>query len=95
MFRKALLAGFLSVWLKKCVVSSPPHNGILSWVLFPAIQLAHGKLLGLLLAMVCCIQRISRHWRKLFVGPQLPREERGRFHPVIGLALGWRCPIHI
>jgi len=30
MSRKALLAGFLSVWLKKCVVPSPLHDGILS-----------------------------------------------------------------
>ena len=37
MSRKALLVGFLSVWLKKCVVPSPPHDEILSWVLLPAI----------------------------------------------------------
>jgi len=55
--RKALLVGFLSVWLKKCVIPSPPHDRILSCVLFPAVQLAHGKPLGLLPAMVCDIQR--------------------------------------
>ena len=53
--RKALLAGFLSVWLKKCVILSPPHDEILSWVLFPVVHLAHGKPLGQLLAMICCI----------------------------------------
>ena len=46
MSRRAILAGFLSVWLKKCVVPSPPHDGILSWALLPAVQLAHGKPLG-------------------------------------------------
>ena len=55
MSRKALLVGFLSVWLKKYVVPSPPRDGILSWVLFPTVQLAHGKPLGLLPVMVCCI----------------------------------------
>jgi len=35
--RKALLGGFLSVWLKKCVVLSPPHYRILSWVHLPAL----------------------------------------------------------
>ena len=30
MSKKALLVGFLSVWLKKCVVMSSPHDGILS-----------------------------------------------------------------
>ena len=37
MSRKALLAGFLSVWVKKCVVPSPSHDGILSWVLLHAV----------------------------------------------------------
>ena len=40
MSQKALLAGFLSIWLKKCMVSSPPHDRILPLVLFPAVQLA-------------------------------------------------------
>ena len=37
MSRKTFLAGFLLVWLKKCVALSPPHDGILSWVLLPAV----------------------------------------------------------
>ena len=53
MSQKTLLAGFLSVWLKKCVVSSPPHDEILLWVLLLVVQLIHGKPLGLLPAMVC------------------------------------------
>ena len=55
--RKALLAGFLSVWLKRCVVPSPPHDAILPTILLPAIRLVHSRSLGLLLAMVCCIQQ--------------------------------------
>ena len=35
--RKALLAGFLSVWLKKYVVPSPQHDEILLWVLLPSV----------------------------------------------------------
>ena len=57
MSRKALLVSFLPVWLKKRVVPSPPHDGILSWVLLPDVQLAHGKTPRLLPAMVCSIQR--------------------------------------
>jgi len=55
--RKTLLVDFLSFWLKKCVVSSPLHGGILSWVLFPSVQLAYGKPLRLLPGMGYCIQR--------------------------------------
>ena len=57
MSKKALLVGFLLVWLKKCVVPSPSNDGILSWVLFPAVQLAHVKPIELLPAMIYCIQR--------------------------------------
>ena len=57
MSRKALLAGYLSVWQKKCMVSSPLCDGILSWVLFSVVQVAYGKPLRLLPAKVCCIQR--------------------------------------
>jgi len=35
--QKALLIGLLLVWLKKCVIPSSPHDGILSWVLLLAI----------------------------------------------------------
>ena len=54
--RKALLAGFLSVWLKRCVVPSPSGDVILLIVLLPAIRLVHGRSLRLLPAMMCCIQ---------------------------------------
>ena len=54
--RQALLAGFLSALLKRSVVLSPPHDGITSLAIFPAVQLAHRCSLGLLPAMVCRIQ---------------------------------------
>jgi len=53
--QKALLIGFMLVLLKKCVISSPPYDRILSWVLLPTVQLAHRKPLGLLPTMICGI----------------------------------------
>ena len=52
---RALLEGYLSLWLKRCVVSSPSRDNISSLALFLAIQLVFGKALGLLLTMVCYI----------------------------------------
>ena len=74
--RKALLAGFLSVWLKKCIVPSPLHDGILSWVLLPTVQLIHGKPLGLLPAIVCGIQRGLHALTEAFC--RLPATRRGK-----------------
>ena len=51
---------FLSVWLKRCVVPSSSDDVILPTVLLPAVRLVHGRSLGLLPAMVCCIQRDLR-----------------------------------
>jgi len=38
--QKALLAGFLSAWLKRCVIPSHPHEGIMPLVIFLTVQLA-------------------------------------------------------
>ena len=54
--QQTLLAGYLSAWLKRCVVPSPPHNGNASLVIYPSIQLVHRCSLGLLSTMVCHIQ---------------------------------------
>ena len=54
--QKAILAGFLLVWLKRCVVSSPSSDAILLTALLPAARLVHGHSLGLISAMVYCIQ---------------------------------------
>ena len=40
---RALLAGFLMLWLKRCVVPTLPHEVIIADVLFPAVFLAHGS----------------------------------------------------
>ena len=82
--RKALLVGFLSVWLKKCVVLSPPHDGILSWVLLPAVQLAHGKYLGLLPAMVCSTQRSLRALTEAFCRPLATKRGKWQVLPPDG-----------
>ena len=39
---KALLAGFLMLWLKKCVVPTLPHEAITVDVVYPAVMLAYG-----------------------------------------------------
>ena len=79
--RKALLAGSLSVWLKKCVIFSPPHDGSLSWVLLPAVQVAHGKPLGLLPAIVCGIQRGLRALTEAFFRPPAIKRGKGQVLP--------------
>ena len=53
--QKVLLIGFLSVWLKRCVVLSPSNDAIFLTALLPAIRLVHGHSRGLLPAMVCYI----------------------------------------
>ena len=52
--RKALLASFLSVWLKRCVVSSPSNDAIFLLAL-STVRLVHGYSLDLLSTMVYCI----------------------------------------
>jgi len=64
--RMAVLAGFLSLWLKKCVVPSPPRDDISIMAVFPAVDLALGRDLGLLPAMVCNIQRGLRALKDAF-----------------------------
>ena len=39
---KALLAGFLMLWLKKCVVPTRPHESITVDMVYPAVLLAYG-----------------------------------------------------
>ena len=56
---RALLAGFLMLWLKRCVVPTLPHEVIVVDV-YPAVLLAHGKSISLLPAMVAGIQSSLR-----------------------------------
>jgi len=53
---RALLAGFLMPWLKRCVVPTLPHEVIVADVVYLAVLLAYGKSISLLPAMVAGIQ---------------------------------------
>ena len=81
MSRKSLLAGFLFVWLKKCVVPSPPHDGIFLLVLFLTVQLVYRRPLRLLPAMVCCIQCGLRTLTKALCRPLTTRRGMGQILP--------------
>ena len=53
---RALLAGFLILWLKCCVVPTLPHEMVVANVVYPAVLLAYGRSIALLPAMVAGIQ---------------------------------------
>jgi len=52
---RALLAGFLMLWLKRCVVPTLSHEVIVADVVYPAVLLAYGRSIALLPAMVAGI----------------------------------------
>ena len=52
---RALLAAFLMLWLKRCVIPTLPHEAIVTNMVYPAVLLAYGKSIALLLAMVAGI----------------------------------------
>ena len=79
--RKALLAGFLTVWLKRCVVPSSSGDVIHPTVLLPAIRLVHGSSLGFFSAMVCCIQRGLRGLTEAFYRPPATKRGNGTILP--------------
>jgi len=49
---RTLLAGFLMLWLKRCVVSMLPHEVIVADVVYPTVLLAYEKSIALLPAMI-------------------------------------------
>ena len=53
---RALLAGFLMLWLKRCMVITLPHEVIIADVVYPGVLLVYGKFIALLPAMVAGIQ---------------------------------------
>jgi len=53
---RALLTGFLMLWLKRCIVPMLPYEVIISDVVCLAVLLVYGRSLGLLSAMVGCLQ---------------------------------------
>ena len=90
--RKTLLVGFLSVWLKKCIVPSPPHDGSLSWVIVLAVQLAHSKFLGLFPVMICCILRGLQALMGAFCRPSATKSGKGKVLPRDGPCLRVEMP---
>ena len=70
---RALLVGFLMLWLKRCVVPTLPHEAIVADVVYPAVLLTHEKSIALFLAMVAGIQselhaltKSSAKWKQLW-----------------------------
>ncbi|ONK58027.1 uncharacterized protein A4U43_C09F7150 [Asparagus officinalis] len=63
---KTLLAGYIALWLKKCVVPYQTSDALPIEVLFPAVQLAHGRSLSLLPAMIVGIHRGLRQLTTTF-----------------------------
>ena len=53
---RALLVGFLMLWLKTCVVPTLPHGVIVADVVYSVVLLTHDRSLALVLATVGCIQ---------------------------------------
>jgi len=54
-FDQALLARFLTLWLKCCVVPTLPHDVIFTDVVYPVVLLAHERSISLLQVMVAGI----------------------------------------
>ncbi|ONK56022.1 uncharacterized protein A4U43_C10F3330 [Asparagus officinalis] len=63
---KTLLAGYIALWFKKCVVPYQTSDALPIEVLFPAVQLAYGKNLSLLPAMITGIHRGLRQLTTTF-----------------------------
>jgi len=53
---RALLAGFLMLWLKRYVVPTPLHEVNVNDIVYPALLLSYGRPLSLLPAMVGYLQ---------------------------------------
>jgi len=63
---RALLAGFLMLWLKRWVVLKLSHEVTVADVIYPAVLLAFGQNITLLLAIVGCIQSWLQALTKTF-----------------------------
>ena len=53
---RALLAGFLMLWIKRCVVPTLPYEVLIANVVYPTILLSYGRSLSMLPEMVSCVQ---------------------------------------
>jgi len=74
----ALLAGFLMLWLKRCVVPMLSHEVIVTDVVYPAILLAHGNSISLLQAMVVGVQSDLRALTKSLCQVEAVVDSQGR-----------------
>ena len=63
---RALFAGFLRLWLKRCVMPMLPYEVIVADVVYPTVLLAHGKSIALLPAIVARIKSGLRVLAKSF-----------------------------
>ena len=63
---RALLAGFLLLWLKWCIVPTLTHEVLVANVVYPAVLLSYDQSLSMLLAMVRCLQSGLRVLTKRF-----------------------------
>jgi len=75
---QALLAGFLMLWLKRCMVPTLPHEVIVAIVVYPMAQIAHGKSISLLQAMVAGIQSGLRVLTKSMCQVEAVVDSQGR-----------------
>jgi len=76
---KALLAGYLMLWLKRCVVPcSQSFEVVTAEVIYPAVLLAYGRPYALLPAMMACIQSGLRHLTTSFCQTRMRKDEEGK-----------------
>jgi len=73
-----LLAGFLMLWIKRCVVSTLPHEVLVADVVYLAVLLAYGRPLSMLTAMVSCLQSGLRVLTKNFCHMEALEDDEGR-----------------
>jgi len=96
---RALLAVFLMLWLKRCVMPTLSHEIRAANVVYPAVLLDHDRPLGLLPVMMRCLQSGLRMLTLSFCHMEvmednegnaiLDRSQRGRM-PIPMLS----CPTH-
>jgi len=74
---RVLLATFLMLWLKRCVIPILPLEVIVADVVYPAVLLAFSQNIALLLAMVGCIQIGLQILMKLFCKVEVLVDDEG------------------
>ena len=75
---QALLAGFLTLWLKHYVVPTLPHEVVVADVVYPTVLLVHGRSISLLQVMVAGIQSGLRALTKSLCQMEAIMDSQGR-----------------